>query len=287
MAETFVHRWERVGSIVPTELTEGRLQLHWASQIVASVGRALAKPEAGDSHTSMECIPVPRILAGDSLASSPNLRAALHVPELELRLMRGLSETDPVHSLIGKTLDEGLEWMTSAIRSATKEEHPALEKPSEYDMPSRSTGEGEPFSGEERQAFAELARWFANAECVLTEAASNYPSATAVRCWPHHFDIGFLVLLEPDEDPETAGSVGVGMSPGDSSYPQPYFYVNPYPRPEDPPEAELAGGGHWHSEGFFGAVLLGEKVTEDDSAEAQGSRERSFIQSALDALIVT
>lgn len=77
------------------------------------------------------------------------------------------------------------------------------------------------------------------------------------------------------------------MSPGDSSYPQPYFYVNPYPRPEDPPEAELAGGGHWHSEVFFGAVLLGEKVTEDDSAEAQGSRERSFIQSALDALIVT
>ena len=71
MAETFVHRWERVGSIVPTELTEGRLQLHWASQIVASVGRALAKPEAGDSHTSMECIPVPRILAGDSLDEGP------------------------------------------------------------------------------------------------------------------------------------------------------------------------------------------------------------------------
>ena len=287
MAKTSVNRWERVGDIAPTGLTEARLQLHWASQIVASVGRALVKPEADDSHTSMECIPVPKILAGDSLASSPNVRAALHVPGLELRLMRGSTETDPVHSLIGKTLDEGLEWMTSAIRSVTKEGHPALEKPTEYDMPSHPAGEGQAFSGDERPAFAELGRWFANAECVLTEAAANHPSATAVRCWPHHFDIGFLILLEPDKDPETARSVGVGLSPGDSTYPQPYFYVNPYPRPEDPPAAELAGGGQWHSRGFFGAVLLGEKVAGDDTAEAQALRARSFLQSALDALIVT
>ena len=123
----------------------------------------------------------------------------------------------------------------------------------------------------------ELARWFANAECVLTEAAANYPSATAVRCWPHHFDIGFLVLLEAGRRPGNGGERGESACRrGDSSYPQPYFYVNPYPRPEDPPEAELAGGGHWHSEGFFGAVLLGEKVTEDDSAEAQGSRGKEL-----------
>ncbi len=182
MSERSVHGWEPVGSIAPTELTEGRLQLHWASQIVASVGRALATPESDDSHTSMEFFPVPKILAGNSLASSPNLRSALHVPGLELRLMRRLTEADSVHSLIGKTLADGLEWMTSAIRAVTNEGLAALEKPTEYDMPSHPAGEGQAFSGDERPAFVELGRWFANAECVLTEAAANHPSATAVRC---------------------------------------------------------------------------------------------------------
>ncbi len=146
-------------------------------------------------------------------------------------------------------------------------------------------GEGRAFSGDDRAAFAELGRWFANAELVLTEVAANQPFTTAVRCWPHHFDIGFLVLLEPEKDPETAKSIGVGMLPGDATYPQPYFYVNPYPRPDDTPKFELAGGGHWHTEGFFGAILLGEKMTADGTAEAQKHRARSFIDSALGGLI--
>jgi hypothetical protein len=254
---------------------------------VAAVGQALVKAKPDDSHASLECLASSKILVGESVAASPHPRAALHVTDLELRVKGGLTETVPGQSLIGKTLDEGLEWMTSAICSVTKEEHATLEKPTDYDMPSHPVGDGHAFSGDERAAFYELGRWFANAELVLTEVAANQPFTTAVRCWPHHFDIGFLVLLEPEKDPETAKSVGVGMSPGDATYPQPYFYVNPYPRPEDSAEVELAGGGHWHTEGFFGAILLGDKVTDDDTAEAQVLRVRSFIDSALDVVIRT
>ncbi len=136
MTDTSAHSWERLGGVPPTELTEGRLQLHWASQIVAAVGRALVKPEADDSHASMECLASSKLLAGDSISPSPHPRAALHVTDLELSVKGGLAETVPGQSLIGKTLDEGLEWMRSAICSVTKEEHVTLDKPTEYDMPS-------------------------------------------------------------------------------------------------------------------------------------------------------
>ena len=36
----------------PRTLTDARLQLHWAAQLAATVGRTLAEPRADDSHTS-------------------------------------------------------------------------------------------------------------------------------------------------------------------------------------------------------------------------------------------
>ena len=77
------------------------------------------------------------------------------------------------------------------------------------------------------------------------------------------------------------------MSPGDSQLSSTVLLREPLSPPGGSAGGRTGRRWHWHSEGFFGAVLLGEKVTEDDSAEAQGSRARSFLQSALDALIVT
>jgi hypothetical protein len=52
----------------------------------------------------------------------------------------------------------------------------------------------------------------------------------AVRCWPHHFDIATLLSLGRG-DPEGAAAIGIGMSPGDAYYPQPHFYISPWPAP--------------------------------------------------------
>ncbi len=54
------------------------------------------------------------------------------------------------------------------------------------------------------------------------------PDPSAVRCWPHHFNIATYVFLETG-NPETARGVGVGMSPGDEGYGERYFYINGWP----------------------------------------------------------
>ena len=82
-----------------------------------------------------------------------------------------------------------------------------------------------------------------------------------VRCRPHHFDIATYVSLE-EGDAENARGVGVGMSPGDESYGQPYFYVNPWPKLGVDRLPELRFPGHWHTEGFVGAIATAERTLE-------------------------
>jgi hypothetical protein len=80
-----------------------------------------------------------------------------------------------------------------------------------------------------------------------------------VRCWPHHFDIATLIDVSRGASGE-ARTIGVGLSPGDASYPEPYFYVTPWPAPADPALMALPGGGAWHRAGWFGAVLTGSAI---------------------------
>ena len=90
-----------------------------------------------------------------------------------------------------------------------------------------------------------------------------------MRCWPHHFDVASLITLDAGADAEEARTIGVGFSPGDGSYDQPYFYVTPWPYPEADDLPSLAGGAHWHTEGWIGAVLTAERVI---SVPADGQR---------------
>ena len=77
---------------------------------------------------------------------------------------------------------------------------------------------------------------------------------------------------------ESARAVGVGLSPGDTSYGQPYFYVNPWPRLDANDLPGLPGPGHWHSEGFVGAILTG---TELSAAPDMAEAAESFVAEAF------
>jgi hypothetical protein len=126
----------------------------------------------------------------------------------------------------------------------------------------------------------ELARWFGGAADVLEEFAARLagPRASPVTCWPHHFDIATLVSLE-EGHPANARSIGVGVSPGDEYYAQPYVYISPWPRFDGSKLPDAPPPGHWHTEGFFGAVATGDDIL------AMKDRARgllAFINAAFD-----
>ena len=112
---------------------------------------------------------------------------------------------------------------------------------------------------------------------MLGEIAAREAGASPVRCWPHHFDIATLISLEGG-DPEHARSIGVGLSPGDESYAEPYFYVSPWPYPESDRLDDIAPIGRWHTAGFVAYVVIGSEF-------AGGFDGGAAVASAVDAAI--
>jgi hypothetical protein len=91
-----------------------------------------------------------------------------------------------------------------------------------------------------------------------------------------------LIVLDSRTDREHAPSVGTGLSPGDDSFPEPYWYTNPYPRPSVESLPPLRGGGFWNRDGFFGAVLRGSDLVRPGD-DTQLSRAGAYLDSAVAA----
>jgi hypothetical protein len=266
--------WRAVGSVLPSELTGARLELHWAAQLASAPGTSWLAPAADFGHTTLRWDSALGVLAGRTLART-SLRAALVFEALELAVVD--VDTERVSfQLAGATLAEALEW----LRQQMNPEAERLELPA-HDMPSHPVVDGVPFSEGGSQARTELAAWFSNATWAIHGAVADEAGASLVRCWPHHFDVASLVTLDPNEDSETARSIGIGFSPGDGSYAEPYFYVNPWPYPSADALPSLeSGAAHWHTDGWTGAVFTASRILSEAP-----ERRAEFVTTALQEAI--
>ncbi|HEV7822403.1 MAG TPA: hypothetical protein VGO84_14580, partial [Burkholderiales bacterium] len=125
-----------------------------------------------------------------------------------------------------------------------------------------------------------LVGWFDAAADLLEEVKTGYTEGRVdtIQCWPHHFDMATVVSFDA-AGAENARSLGIGLSPGDHYYPQPYLYVSAYPAPKAATLPPLALG-HWHTEGFVGAIALGESILALDDRR-RGALD--FVRAAYDA----
>lgn len=269
-------KWHELGACGPSELNEERLQLHWAAQPLGAAAHAAIERQPDDSHASLgwdrdASAFVTRPFAGGHVA-------ALDLPGFALQWRAEDGTTLASFELKGNTVDAAIGWLSKHVQPAA-----GSVTLRDYEMPAHPVADGQPFSGGEPDRRSELAHWFANADIALKETAKANAGSSEIRNWPHHFDSGLLINLEPDKDPEQARSIGVGLSPGDGDTPQPYYYVNPYPRPQKQDLPVLPGGGRWEQELFFGAVLTGDALIDGGDAAGQQKRVRSFLATAIEA----
>jgi len=272
--------WKTVGAVVPTQLVDSRLQLHYAAQVVASAGITFLAPTPDDSHPNLGWVESLGALMGRSLPGA-EAQVGLRVADLSLLLVNKSGEVSDEFALDGRKLDDGYAWLAEATTGAGAELPSAGITRASYKIPNHPIGKGEAFSCESHEPFAELARWFANGHETLSELAARVPGATDVRCWPHHFDVGSLVIVATKPDGALAKSIGLGLSPGDDGYAEPYVYVSPWPYPEPTALPSLASAGHWHTEGYSAAILTGSDLV-GGSAESQSDRLHSFLDAAVD-----
>ncbi|MEM9459305.1 MAG: hypothetical protein AAGF11_34315 [Myxococcota bacterium] len=270
---TLSSRLAGLGQVPPTELTEARLAIHWAAQTVAAFGFSLVPARDDFSHTTLRWSDEAQGMLSQSLPDD-GLHAALHPVDFAISLRRG-GETLGKLALDGRTLDEIFAWLAEALTTAgrplTKGAKGAegaegaqgaqgVTRPGHLgEMPAHPVANAEPFAIPPQAHREALTRWLAAADALIHAVVAEIPGMGPVHCWPHHFDTASLHVLEGEG--ESMRSVGVGLSPGDGGYPEPYVYVTPWPYPAG--ELPVLPWGHWHTEGWTGAVLRGSDLLRE------------------------
>lgn len=255
-------------------LADSRLQFHYAAQFATALGISFLPRKDDDSHTNLGWMAAHEALCSREVQGHKGVvQVAVQPRHLTLLVLREGTITCqvPLHGLtvshVETTLRDTLAESGLDGRRLTLKRH--------YELPSHNVSHGEPFDVSSSDEFAELAHWYGNAANLLEEFRSAI-AGDEVRCWPHHFDIATLATIAPGR------TSGAGMLAGDQQVPEPYYYVNAYPPPgSDRATAPLAGGGYWNTEGWFGAVLTGSRLSADSNAQA--AQVRAFLDSAFEA----
>ncbi|HEY9606145.1 MAG TPA: hypothetical protein V6C85_31350 [Allocoleopsis sp.] len=282
------NRWQTIGNIKPQELMEGRLQLHYAIQFIAATGSALAEPLPDYSHTSLEWNPELEVLTGALIRAKTPFRVALEPISLTLMILDEQSDTIAAFPLHQKTMTEGLNWLKEQIfqLGADSDKVSFLSYPPD-DFPDYAVARGVAFDASDESARKELMNYYANTHQVLQEIIAKTDEASSIHIWPHHFDIATLLFLPGIKHGEPI-TVGIGLSPGDINYDEPYWYVSPYPYPDTKNLPALNGNGFWHTQHWVGAVLTASRLaisTGGDAdtkvAEMQQPQLKGFLNSAI------
>jgi hypothetical protein len=262
--------WSSLGLVAPTSLADARVAAHHAAQWPTRAARANLAPAADDSHSAFAWDPAQRALVSRPMDET---RIGLRIEDLELIVLHGEAPMSRL-ALEGRTDREAGAWLDVQLAAHGLKPASAVELP--YAIDPHPVALDAVYRTSD--ATRELARWYAVASETLESFRAAQPGASPVRCWPHHFDIATLVLLDAGGG-ENARSVGIGVSPGDASYAQPYAYVSPWPYPDRAALPPAPRPGHWHVEGFVAVVATGEAIL---AADARGTAFLAFVTSAYE-----
>jgi len=278
-AQASTDYWTRLGEVRPDGLTDARLQVHHAAQIVVSATISYLPARHDDSHTALRWSAPLSTLVTESIPTPAGaFQVALQPTRLTLSTVDEAGVVEQSFPLTGRTVGEGHEWLADVARSVGLDGG-VLTSRKHYTIHPHEVAEGAAFSAGQRE-LAELERYWSNAALILESFAQAAPGASPVRVWPHHFDMASLVSL-PADARGTSRTIGVGHSPGDEWYAEPYWYVGAYPYPPTTVLPQL-GHGHWHTKGWVGAALPASEYVGADRID-QYRLVSAFIDSAVSA----
>ena len=244
-------------------LYEGRLHLHYAIQPIASCGEKFAPPKADFSHTSLSYEPNAGSFRGAYLKNTEKY-VGFDIDGFSLFISDQNGNHISEKVLFGLTLQESFDWLASELQrlgfSDAEIEFPKYPEFPEHLLKKDSTR----FSDQVRKEINLLHKYYRGSYFLFKKFEQSREIQEPIIVWPHHFDMAFLKKLTKDNEKEGL-SIGVGFSPGDEHYNEPYWYVSPWPYPEDNSVLKpLNSPGFWHTKGFVSCILKSSSIIGSD-----------------------
>ena len=274
--------WIELKNFSKELLSEARKQLHQAVQLPAIAGRCLNPKDPGDNFAALTWDINNNLLTSQQFEES-EFRTALDMSAFKLVIINEKNEPTNFLNLNSKTYNEAFNWLSESLKQLGFDAN-KLSKSLPYQIPEYPTATGAPFKYNSPEAFNKLENYFVNAAFILEKISKGKKDISEIRCWPHHFDIAALITVESNPDSEKSKSIGVGLSPGDESYSEPYFYISPWPYPENKDDLPKLNYGHWYKQGWFGGILTASEITSTRSASKQLKIAENFIEAGISIL---
>jgi hypothetical protein len=272
-------KWGPLHGVDQGQLSEARLQSHYAAQWLARAARAYIPPQPDDGHTSLRWKD-----DLDGFITHPltdGARLSLQISTLTLAVYGDEPARVQSFPLVGRSDKQARQWLGEqfAVRGIDARR---LDAPSPYEIEEHAIAQGASYGPAGlADALTGLAVWYANANVLLGRVRARMIeselAASPVCCWPHHFDLATLTTL-PTRYADTTGSIGAGFSPGDEYYDEPYFYVSVYPEPDPTTLPLLPAMGHWHTREFTAGVKLAHKILAATEAAVETD---DFVQGTI------
>jgi hypothetical protein len=269
--------WHRLIDVDEAGLSRARVQAHSAVQWLARAARAYIPARPNDGHTSLGWSDGFRGFVTHALPDG--VRLGLKVTDLTLTVL-GHAGGDATNMLPLDGCDDAQvrAWLGRQL-AARGLDPSALDDASPYEVPALANGAVYAATGL-ANLLGVLAVWYSNANAALRasrlDVLERNLEAPPVRVWPHHFDLDTLVTIAPGR------TAGIGFSPGDDFYNEPYFYVSLYPGPDVATLPPLPAIGHWHATPFTAAIARARRIVE---AEDQKRAVEAFLRAAVEIAI--
>jgi len=251
--------WQQFQEIDKNEIRIVKAQLHHLVQSVAAVGRHMLPEVPEDENAILKWHSADKSLKGMwiDVEGKERVRASLQLQE---KLIQIENEAAVISSqnFQRQTFSKLMMWVEGQLGELGF----PVDKFSgnlPYEIPAYPTRKGGVFEITNDEALLELLKYYHNSSIVLNELIPSFETATEIRVWPHHFDQATSIKLKDSGNAETSTYLGIGFSPGDEHYDEPYFYVNSWPYAEED-DLEPLPHGNWHTDNWVGAVLLSDEI---------------------------
>jgi hypothetical protein len=269
--------WHHLIGVDEAGLSRARVQTHLAAQWLGRAALAYIPARPNDSHTNFGWDDV---FGGFITHALPDgTRLGLKVTDLTLTVLEHTGADAAIMLPLGGCSDAQVRaWLGRQMAARGLDPH-ALDEPTPYEAPALANGALYEAAGL-ANLLGVLAVWYSNANAALgacrLDIIKNNLEVPPVRCWPHHFDLDTLVTIAPGR------TSGVGFSPGDDFYNEPYFYVSLHPGPDEASLFPLPAIGHWHTTPFTAAIATARRIVEakDQKGEVEG-----FLHEAVEIAI--
>ena len=269
--------WKTLEKIDIPRLNHENNLHHQAVQFIALAGKHLLPEKADDSNTNMLWNETLNSYTGNVLPQYR--RVAIRLPDLSLCIYDEKDFVVQAMEMSGYTWSELYDWLEKALQ-ANNIDTGNLKPTLHYEISNHNLYETSFFDKPDNEAAKQVASLRSNIREILKEIVADYPEASHIRIWPHHFDTGTFIPVNNKKGTMTA-SIGLGLAVADDMVNEPYFYVNHWlEKPlEKYPELPAPSKGKWIINGWKGSVLPLSAVISN--SEKQHETVMTFFEQAL------